>query len=109
MWGESNERARERLLDRCIDALLEGRSWEAELSASPQHSGELEPLVKVAADFLAASRQVPGSSPRRRARLWRRLVGIVAGMRAARTSRAYVVTGVRSTALLLASLFGAVG
>lgn len=109
MWNDTNERARERLLDRCIDALLEGRSWEAELSSSPQYARDLQPLVIVAADFLAASRRNRRSSPGWRARLWRELVDIFGGTRAVRIPRAHVVSGVRPKVSLLASLLGLVG
>lgn len=64
---------RERLLDRCIDALLAGRSWREELLGCSARTAELEPLMRVAEDFLEATRRLPPPAPGRRFEVWRRL------------------------------------
>ncbi len=73
MTRDATESERERVLDRCIDALLAGRPWRDELSTTRAGTEEFELLMRVAEDFLAASPQLPPPAPRRRFSIWRRL------------------------------------
>ncbi|GBD23176.1 hypothetical protein HRbin29_00834 [bacterium HR29] len=78
MTGEETPQERERLLDRCIDALLSGRSWREELSGRGATGEELELLMQVAEEFLEATRRLPPPARHRSFRIWRRIAGATA-------------------------------
>lgn len=67
-------------LDRCIDRLLAGESWERALPPDPVVRGEVASLMEVAEDLHDLAGHTSHLRPERRERLWRRVSGSRRGL-----------------------------